>query len=105
MVQFIFFNQNKKIVHSRYLKKNQKQRTTKGVRYLEKRKSENQRTNELQLLQNPHRTAGFHERAYNLPGSDLTLKKKRAVIVYRKQVFEFFISITMIVYQNRVWIF
>jgi hypothetical protein len=27
------------------------------------------------------------------------------VIVYRKQVFEFFISMTMIVYQNRVWIF
>lgn len=105
MVHFIYFNQNQKIVHSRYLKKNQKQRTTKGVRYLEKRKSENQRTNELQLLQNPHRTAGFHQRAYNLPGSDLTLKKKRAVIVYRKQVFEFFISMTMIVYQNRVWIF
>jgi hypothetical protein len=73
----------------------------------QKRKSESQRTNELQLLQNPHRTAGFHECVYNLPGSDLTFKKKRAVMVYRKQqVFEFFFfSITMIVYQNRVWIF
>jgi hypothetical protein len=64
------------------LKKNQKQSTTKGVRYLEKGESENQRTNELKLLQNPHRTAGFHERAYNLPGSDLTFKKSRDCIFF-----------------------
>jgi hypothetical protein len=43
---FNFFNQNQRIVHSGYLKKNQKQRTTKGIRYLEKKKireSKNQR--------------------------------------------------------------